>query len=1478
MHLRLGLDIGSISINSILSDQNGTILDERYTYCRGKPYQRLLELLKDLAGGFGISNGQASSLLVATTGSGGKTAADLLGGTFVNEVVALASAVSGFSGHGLKPGSVIEMGGEDAKLLFMEEKGHGIALSDFVMNTVCAAGTGSFLDQQAKRVGVSIDGEFGAMALKSQNPPRIAGRCSVFAKSDMIHLQQIATPVEDIVAGLCFAVARNFKSSMARGRNLQEPVLFLGGVSKNLGMVRAFRETLGLDDKSFVVPHHNTSFGAIGAIAEAAKTYSPGGFRGLRHLADYVAEGGAGGLQTHRAALVPANSVYDKTVHTPAASKDPLDVYLGLDIGSLSTNVVLIDEKNRVVARRYLPTASRPLDAIRRGLEEISAEVGDRVVVRAAGTTGSGRYLTGDFIGADAIRNEITAQATAAIAHDPSVDTIFEIGGQDSKYISIKDGVVVDFEMNKVCAAGTGSFLEEQAEKLGIDIKSEFSDLAFSSPAPAHLGDRCTVFMESDLNSTQQQGASTEGLVGGLAYSIVNNYLHKVVVDKPIGDRIFFQGGVTNNRAVVAAFQQVTGKTITVPPHFDVTGAIGAAMLARDELRRTGRSTRFKGFGIGSVPFSLDSFTCKACSNQCEIRRVRIEGETRPLFYGGRCEKYEVDERKGKGQDIANLFQERERFLLGDFEESAPAGRLTRDAAKESSSPEARAAVTDVRSAGSYGESKSEGVTTIGIPRGLMVYWQQFPYWRAFFEELGFRIVLSPPTDHHLVAASLEKISAETCFPVSLMTGHVHALFKAGVDYVFAPFVVNAPAEEGNPTVNYNCPWVQTYGYMVRASLEQDQKRRLLIPALHFRHKKEVLENDLTELMGSVFDCEAPAVVAAMASAEQAQFAFEEACARRGAEVLDDLPASKRAMVVLARPYNSGDPTLNLRLVEKLIRMDVLPLPVDFLPLSDTSIFPQYSMMCWPNGQRMLKAAKIVAKDPRLHAVHLSNFRCGPDSFISHYLREELRDKPFLQLEVDEHGADAGAITRIEAFLDSLKGREPASTAGPSINLALREEAATAGNGDADRTLYIPYMQDGAYILAAAARSCGLKAVTLPKQTEEDLELGRRHTSSRECFPMICTTGSFIKKALEPGFRPEKASFFMPDHNGPCRFGQYNKLQDIIFRRLGFEDITIVAPSNENSYAGFSNGRPLRFRLAAIRGVVASDLLRKFLQERRPYEVVRGSVDAVYQKALATVVEVVERGGAGIAKALRRIAEEFSSVEINKNKRKPIVAIVGEIFMRDNEFCSGNLVRRLEALGAETIIAPFREWITYSTYRWGRDAKWKGDTRAAIKARIQSFFQHLITKRISGSVADELEMERDIELEEMLELCDPYIHRDYDGDPALAFGAASALARQGISGVVNILPFTCMPGTVIAAGSPEFRKDHDNIPWLNIAYDGQNDVGIETRLQAFVHQAKEYRGTTAVDTQAPMTTSLTQGATAETVTPEPNTDLVKNRV
>ncbi len=1390
----IGVDIGSISINTVVMDRNLEIIEDRYDYCQGRPFKVLHKVLNEV-----LAKHKDSSVdKLAFTGSGGQKAAKMLGGHFVNEIIAQSSSVSKLYPEAK---TVIEMGGEDSKLILMDKK-EGVSrsqLDDFAMNSLCAAGTGSFLDQQAKRIGVSIEKEFGDLALKSEDPPRIAGRCSVFAKSDMIHLQQIATPLHDIVAGLCFAVARNFKSNLGRGKTLEKPIMFQGGVAANAGVVRAFTEILELKKDELIIPEHHASMGAIGAlmhIAASGQTDNP--FKGLDGLEKYLSE-----LSNKSVTLEPlqeSEAVYQKDiVRNFPENGEKLPVSLGLDIGSLSTNVVLIDDDNNVVARRYLPTASKPLEAFQRGLREIYKEVGDKVEVIAAGTTGSGRYLTGDFIGADSIQNEITAQATAAIAYDPTVDTIFEIGGQDSKYISIKDGIVVDFEMNKVCAAGTGSFLEEQAEKLGINIKEQFGELALSSKAPVKMGERCTVFMESDLNAHQQHGESTENMVGGLAYSIVYNYINRVVGDRHVGDKIFFQGGVTNNKAVVAAFEKVTGKPITIPPHFDVTGAIGAAMLARQSLK-PGQKTRFKGFDVSETSFTLDKFTCNSCSNQCEIQRVKLEGEKRALFFGGRCDKFEVDERKGKGVGIPNLFRERVDMLIGDYKEKTP-------------KPEK---------------------TTIGIPRGLMIFYQQFPFWRTFFEQLDFNVVVSKETDLQLSKKSLELMASETCYPVEVMHGHVNDLLEKEVDHIFIPFIVNMKAEEGNPTSNCNCPWVQSYPFMMRAAFRDKKiQEKFLIPTLHFRHFGRVLNKELGDYFNKKFGIAKGKVKKAIKEADAVQSQFEAQVKRRGKEVMANLPKDKESMVVLGRPYNTGDPALNLRLIEKLINLDVMPIPVDFLPLEQENIFDDYPMMYWPNGQKILKAARIVSKRDDLNAVYLGNFRCGPDSFLTHFVNKEMNGKPYLHLEVDEHSADAGLITRCEAFLDSLKGYKQVSKPPK------QEKKAKPGDSE-ERVLYYPYMRDSAYAIAAASRACGLKSEVLPMQDERDLELARKHTNGNECFPLICTTGSFLKKLEEPGVDPSKVSFFMPDHNGPCRFGEYNKLQRQIFDKLGYHDVQIIAPSNDDAYAEISKGNANKFRISAWKGFVAIDMLRKMKQERRPYEAVNGLTDKIYKKHLDAVVKSCENGAKDITKCMEEAAEDFKTIPIHNGYRKPVIAVVGEIFMRDNAFCSGFLIDRLEAMGAETVIAPFSEWLTYSSYRYKRDSLWKGDIVGVFKAEVQNYMQNSSAHKIHKAVKDVAELKRDVSVSDMLGSCGDYVHKDYDGDPPLSLGAASIMAQGDISGVVAILPFTCMPGTLIASVSQLFRKDHDNIPWENIAYDGQEDSSLETRLQAFMHQASEF--------------------------------------
>jgi predicted CoA-substrate-specific enzyme activase len=1393
--LFLGFDIGSVSLNTVVIDESNKILEEYYDYVHGKPFNVLRDRLVFLLGKYPAVkiNG------IAFTGTGGKLASDLIGGVFINEIIAQATSTGIMYPEAR---SVIEIGGEDSKLIILEkdpEKGQ-TRLVDFEMNSICAAGTGSFLDQQARRIGVAIENQFGEMALKSVDPPRIAGRCSVFAKSDMIHHQQIATPLHDIVAGLCFALARNFRSNVARSKEIRKPVLFSGGVAANSGMVRAFRETLNLVDGELIISPYHSSMGAIGAVYYARNNkLSMNHFSGIAGLEQYLAT--TSSVFSSLPPLKLSAAEYRKNVHNINEGNEKVGVYLGLDIGSLSTNVVLIDKDHNVIARRYLPTAGKPLEAIQKGMTEIYEEVGDKVIVLAAGTTGSGRYLTGDFIGADNIVNEITAQATAAIDFDPTVDTIFEIGGQDSKYISIENGVIVDFEMNKVCAAGTGSFLEEQAEKLNINIVEEFGSMALSSDSPVKLGDRCTVFMESDLNSFMQKGARNENLVGGLAYSIVYNYLQKVVAERRIGNKIFFQGGVTNNKAVVAAFEMVLGKKIIIPPHFDVTGAIGAAILAKKTMHE-GQRSKFKGFGVRNVNYKVSRFTCQGCTNHCEIRRVKIDGEKKSLYYGGRCEKYETGDRKKSENTIPDLFKVRTELLMDG-----------------------------------YVEKETWKSTSIGIPRALMVFYQQFPFWRTFFENLGFTVVISKESDKSLITKSIDTITAETCLPVELIHGHVIDLIEKGVDYIFLPFIVNSKKRDGNKTLNCNCPWIQTYPFMIKAALRgKIDESKLITPTLHFRFFERALVGEMTGYFSEKFGISKQDIRNALHEADTAQNQFEQSLVEYGKNVIQNIPENCRPVVLLGRPYNCTDQHLNLGLVEKLINQNVMPIPLDMLDLTPYDIFSNYRNMYWPNGQKLIAAAQFVAKNEKMHAVYISNFRCGPDSFIWHYITEELKGKPFLHLEIDEHSADAGMVTRIEAFLDSLSGSEKNAKKDPEIF----RPRPSPSSPQKDRVLYFPYMNDGAYMIAAAARSCGIPSEVLPRQTAEDLALGRKYTSSKECFPMICTTGSFLKKLMEPGADASKMSFFMPDHNGPCRFGQYNQFHRILFDRLGYKNAELITPSNDTSYEDVAGENGQKFRINAWKGFVVADYLLRLHRETRPYELNRGDCNRLYERSLKRLEKCIENGASELHKTIVEIAEEYMAVSVDKSNRKPVVTVIGEIFMRDNAACNGNISNRLEELGTEVFVAPFSEWISYSTYRFTRDSKWKNDTIGLIKSKIQGFGQEVIAASLLKGIEKYIDHEKDVSLHDMLNLCNKYVNEFYDGDPPIAMGTSVALANRNISGIAAILPFTCMPGTLIASVSDIFRKDHNNIPFINIAYDGQDSVSLDTRLQAFVFQVKEY--------------------------------------
>ncbi len=980
--LHLGIDVGSTTVKVVAVTRSRDLLGQAYVRSHGRPRTTLLSAVRDVLGGLGDPAVEA----VGVTGSGGGPIADPLGVRHVNELIAQTRAVGELHPRAK---TVIEIGGQDSKLLALEPDGAvgGVRLLDFAMNALCAAGTGSFLDQQAERLGLDIEGEFEEVALRSESPARIAGRCTVFAKSDMIHLQQQGTPLPDILAGLCLALARNFKAVIGRGRRVEREVLFQGGVAANRAVLRAFEDVLGLEQGTIIVPRHHRLMPAIGAalVAMGEPGNGAGPFAGFGPLEAVVRAG-----PTETATLSPLRLRSTNGGRPPTSSPSGTrvrTVSLGIDVGSISTCLALVDDQDRLVAGRYLLTAGRPLEAVRRGLREIGDEMGDSVRVGAVGATGSGRYLTGDFVGADVVRNEISAQARAAIAADPEVETVIEIGGQDSKYIRIHSGAVVDFNMNHACAAGTGSFLEEQGERLQVDIRAEFSRLALSASAPVALGERCTVFMESDLIHHQQQGRQVDDLAAGLAYSIAQNYLNNVVTGRSIGKRVLFQGGVAANSSVVAAFQQILDRPVIVPSHHDLTGAIGAAFLAREAKADGSGSTAFRGFDLSQRAYTSAVFECVACPNLCQVSRVKL-GDDPPLFYGARCDRFEEAgrSRADRSQGIPDLFAERMSLLLDGYDESAsPAGR------------------------------------TVGIPRTLLFY-DLFPYWLAFFRELGLDVVLSDPTNPGMVRTAQEMATVETCFPVKLVYAHVDRLIRRGVDYVFMPGVVNRERIAPGQAHAQYCPYVPAISYMVDAHL--DLRARGVTP-LNVALEMSWVPEQRTQLkkLAPVLGVSARRIVAAARVGRASQERFYQRVRDRGRQVIESIREDDRAIVVVGRLYNTYDLGSNLDLPLKLRRLGTLPVPLDYLPLEDAygQVADRYDNMFWRSGQDILAAAGIVRRDPRLTAIYLTNFNCGPDSFLTGFFRRLMGDKPFLQLEVDDHTADAGMLTRCEAFLESAR-------------------------------------------------------------------------------------------------------------------------------------------------------------------------------------------------------------------------------------------------------------------------------------------------------------------------------------------------------------------------------------------------------------------------------------------------------------------------
>ncbi len=996
MGINIGLDIGAISLKlaalgrpddrgvleALCAAQPGfrlkafggrPLVISDYRRIAGSPIQSTYDLLQEVYAV--VPEDRIEGIRV--TGSGSRKIAKVLGLFFENEFKAIARMFAAWY-----PGvrTIFEIGGESSKYIRLEEG----RIVDYDRSGECAAGTGSFLDQQALRMQYSVE-EVGELVCGASCAARIAGRCSVFAKSDMIHAQQKGYSPAEILRGLCDAVARNFKSSIVKGRRVERPVALIGAVSQNAGVTGALREAFSLAPEDLLVPEEYAWCGAIGtAILEAEEAHK----RSILEIHRLRQHDTEDAVQDARP-LSSANVVQlrDRVgAYKPPSGGGSIPAFLGLDIGSVSTNVVAIDQSGAVIHDVYLRTAGRPIEAVQQGLSEVQSLWGDRLEILGVGTTGSGRELIAEFVGADVVNDEITAHKTGAVhisrtlGGEP-VDTIFEIGGQDSKFISIEHGVVVDFAMNEACAAGTGSFLEEQAEKLGISIKSEFAKLALGSLNPTRLGERCTVFMERDVTGWMHKGETVPNVVAGLAYSIALNYLNRVVRGRKIGNVIYFQGGTAYNDAVTAAFASLLGKKITVPPYNGVMGAIGMALIARQWREATATPTRFRGYDLHKLDVAARDFVCKACSNVCDMKEFVIEGQK--SYWGDKCsDKFRKPSATGRKPVIEDLFAWREQLL-----ESIPQPGASRG-------------------------------LRIGLPRAMSML-DQLPFWRRYFACLGLETVLSPVTDPRISAAGIDLAVAQPCYPVQVAHGHVQALIDAGLDYILIANLADAEAGDECSVAQY-CPWNQTLPWVVRqVPAMEPHRHRFLTPTLHFQLGPPQIKKALAETMRRI-GVTRRASDAAVDQAYAAQREFQARLLEAGKRALATLEETgEPGLVLVGRGYNIYDRGVNCDIPRKLRhRYGANVIPLDFLVTGREPVTGLRDNMFWISGRKILQAVRLAATRPNLHMVYLTNFKCGPDSYIKHFAREAA-GAPLLILQFDGHGNDAGYMTRCEAYLDS---------------------------------------------------------------------------------------------------------------------------------------------------------------------------------------------------------------------------------------------------------------------------------------------------------------------------------------------------------------------------------------------------------------------------------------------------------------------------
>ncbi len=1396
---RIGIDIGSTTIKLVVLNENNEMIYKTYNRHLSdirKTLKKQLEQAKIYL--------QDESLQIQMTGSGGMGLAEKMGIPFIQEVIASTKAMKVTHPE---TDVVIELGGEDAKIIYFEG---GIEQR---MNGTCAGGTGAFIDQMAALLHTDASG-LNEMAKAYKHIYPIAARCGVFAKTDVQPLLNEGALKEDIAASIFHAVVVQTISVLACGRPIRGKVAFLGGPLTFLSELRAaFIRQLDLKEDEVIFPEDSALYVAMGtalSVDEKAKVFTYEELMRQLELANHqqISEGA-----TTLPPLFENDRVYAEFInrhHQNKATSLSIEevkgpCYLGIDAGSTTTKAVLTSEKGEIVYRYYGSNQGNPVDAATIILRDLNKQLPPAAYIAHCGVTGYGEALLKEAFSMDIGEIETVAHFEAAKYFSPEVDFILDIGGQDMKCLRIQDGMIQSITLNEACSAGCGSFLQTFSNSLGLQIE-EFAQKALFAKNPADLGSKCTVFMNSRVKQAQKEGYSVEDISAGLAYSVVKNTLYKVIKLKnpeALGKHIVVQGGTFYNEAVLRAFENLASREVVRPDIAGLMGAFGMALLAQKAYKQTAKSTTLQmPQGDETQKMTTTHARCGKCNNHCQLTINRFKGGKR-FISGNRCEK-------GLGN--------------GKVENKLP-----------------NLVAYKYEKLRSYMPQRSHKTQRghIGIPMVLNMY-ENYPFWATLFAQLGFDIVLSDPSSKALYETGLESIASETaCYPAKMVHGHIESLLTKGVQHIFYPCIIHEEDADFNNINHFNCPVVTSYPEVVHNNIEGIQNVMYMHPFVTLRNDKK-LSRTLLETL-KPFNISKAEMNTAIAAAHVAQEQFKAKIRLKAENILEEMGSKGITTIILSgRPYHI-DPEINHGIDQLINTLGMAVVTEDSVAhLSKISQEELQVVNQWTYHSRLYHAAKVATQYQHLELVQLTSFGCGIDAITTDEVQRLLYEagKTYTNIKIDEGSSLGAARIRLRSLKAALKEREK-----HTFKSETQREEIVLAQATHKKTILVPQFAPTHFeLLKGLFETDGYEVVIL-KNEEGILDDGMQYLHNDMCYPAMVVIGQ-IMNALKSGqYDLKQTAILMAQTEGQCRFTNYVKVLEKALAEAGMSEVSVLTLSlagvkKDSAFDGFSK----KLLPKAIAAIIYGDLLTKVLYRVRPYEKVKDSAQALYEKWLEKCKESFKLPLRQTFKqTLKGIIADFDALPCHEQLVKPRVGIVGELLVKLNPIANNHIIGMLEKEGVEVVSSDLLTLFLASAYNQTYNYK---HLDGSLKGHIAG---KAMLKMIEHYQKIYLEV---LETSKRFEAPSRIASLAHDAGEIIGLGNQSGegwklpgeireMAHQGVSHIVCMQPFGCLPAHVNARGIIKAVKArHEKLQIVPIEYDpGSSEVNQLNRIKLMLASA-----------------------------------------